>query len=589
MATDPQSLDQTARAQVSTTVTKLIQATTAKTKAELPLHSIVAASLSKQHELVSTLATQIAQQAEPADRQAIETLVTQNKDIADSVTKQITIFTQDDLGISLFADEKSLISPLYKEPETDPVQFISDNQAKSVPFFSGDGVTGPQLDEILETFLSTAFRVASQNNLAYATTADMIKRKLQGTSKLLLKSFCDENELEEDDIQLVQLCHFLESRFALFSSPKNASLALSTLPKIQGNQYLAHVGKITRLTRLTTRFITDKTQKDIMISTRGLEAFKACLSESDRNYLISQERLRAQNQQQPLTLHKSAELLTTRYAEAQQTKTPNTTPVYQADIIDQLEVQEEPYPEVNEAYFTPQRGNFRSRRPFQGPPRGGGNPNFKRPQPDNRYQSNPNRGQQGNYNTRGYPRDNNPRGFQRDNNPRHYNQRDDHPRGYPRDNNQRGGTPRYPQRGQQRDNQRYPRYPNNNYNSNQNQRNRYPAPRKQDLVGPIRRPDITAQQLNVSPSHCKSCNQPGHSYTSPQCIYFGRSQLYEVPCATCKHGGHHWKHCQYRDAEGPNVTNRKQTRRITQDEIHGQHDSEDEIDDFFSTLSMGKN
>ena len=583
MATDPQSLEETAKAHVSSTVTKLIQATTANTKAELPLHSIVAASLSKQHELVSTLATQIADQVEPAQRDAINALVTQNKDIAESVTKQITIFTQDDLGISLFADEKSLISPLYKEPENDPVQYISDNQAKSVPFFSGDGVTGPQLDEILETFLSTAFRVASQNNLAYATAADMIKRKLQGTSKLLLKSFCDENSLEEDDIQLVQLCHFLESRFALFSSPKNASLALTTLPKIQGNQYLAHVGKITRLTRLATRFITDKTQKDIMISTRGLEAFKACLSENDRNYLISQERLRTQNQQQPLTLHKSAELLTTRYAEAQQTKIPTSTPVFQADNLEQLEVQEEFFPDSNEAYFAPQRGNFRGNRPTRGPPRGGGYPNNGRPQPDNRFQGNPQRGQQGNYN-RGYQRDNNPRGYQRDNNPRGY-QRENNQRGYQRDNNPRGGVPRYPSGGQQRDNQRYPRNPNNNYNPNQYQRNRYQTPRKQELVGPNRRPDITAQQLNVSPSNCKSCNKPGHSYTSPICIYYGRSQLHEVPCETCKHGGHHWKVCQYRDT---GATNRRTNRRVTQEE-HGQADSDDEIDDFFSTLSMGKN
>ena len=571
MATDPQSLDQTAKAQVSSTVTKLIQATTAKTKAELPLHSIVAASLSKQHELVSKLATRVAQQiTEEADRETIETLVTQNRDIADSVTKQITIFTQDDLGISLFADEKSLISPLYKEPETDPVQFISDNQAKSVPFFSGDGVTGPELDEILETFLSTAFRVASQNNLAYATTADMIKRKLQGTSKLLLKSFCDENELEEDDIQLVQLCHFLESRFALFSSPKNASLALTTLPKIQGNQYLAHVGKITRLTRLATRFITDKTQKDIMISTRGLEAFKACLSETDKNYLISQERLRTQNQQQPLTLHKSAELLTTRYAEAQQYQPSQSKPVFQAENIEPLEVQEEPFYETNDAYFAPQRGTFRGRRPFQGPPRGRGNPNYRQTQPENRYQNNFQRERQGNYNPRGY-QNNNPRGFQRDNNPR----------GYTRD--QRGNV-RYPPRGQQRDNQRYPRYPNNNFN--QYQQNRYQTPRKQELIGPTRRPDITAQQLNVTPSNCKSCNQPGHSYTSPQCIYFGRSQLHEFPCETCKHGGHSWRVCKYRDT---GATNRKPTRRINQEEGPAHQDSEDEIDEFFSTLSIGKN
>ena len=106
MATDPQSLDETAKAHISTTVTKLIQATTAKTKAELPLHSIVAASLSKQHELVSTLAEHIAGEVPAEAREVIEELVTQNKDITESVTKQITIFTQDDLGISLFADEK---------------------------------------------------------------------------------------------------------------------------------------------------------------------------------------------------------------------------------------------------------------------------------------------------------------------------------------------------------------------------------------------------------------------------------------------------------------------------------------------------
>ena len=125
MATNPQSLDDTAKAHVSTTVTKLIQATTAKSKAELPLHSIVAAGFSKQHELVSTLATQISAQAEAADRQVIQALVSQNKDIAESVTKQITLFTQDDLGISLFADEKSLISPLYKEPEQDQAVLLS--------------------------------------------------------------------------------------------------------------------------------------------------------------------------------------------------------------------------------------------------------------------------------------------------------------------------------------------------------------------------------------------------------------------------------------------------------------------------------
>ena len=558
MATNPQSLDDTAKAHVSTTVTKLIQATTAKSKAELPLHSIVAAGFSKQHELVSTLATQISAQAEAADRQVIQALVSQNKDIAESVTKQITLFTQDDLGISLFADEKSLISPLYKEPEQDQaVLSVTDSQAKSVPFFSGDGMSGPQLDEQLETFLSTALRVASQNNLAYSTAADMIKRKLQGTSKLLLKSFCDENSLNEDDIELVQLCHFLESRFALFSSPKNASLALTTLPKIQGNQYLAHVGKITRLTRLATRFISDKTQKDIMISTRGLEAFKACLSETDRNYLIGQERLRTQNQQQPLTLHKSAELLTTRYAEAQQLKPVPAEPVFRANCEaseDQVEQDEIP----NEAYYAPRRGNSRSRRPYYGP-RGRGGPNNRPPQ------------------NQRYPNQNNQRG------PR------DNQRGNSNRPNNRGGANRYQTRGYQNNqgypnNQRYQnrRYPSNQrYPNNQGQRpNDHPGENKQGLIGPERKSYITCQQVNVGPDNCKSCNQPGHSYLSPTCFYWGISQLHEFPCKICKHGGHNWQVCRYKN---------RPSRRVANQEEDGIADSEDEIEEFFSTLSVGKN
>ena len=110
---------------------------------------------------------------------------------------------------------------------------------------------------------------------------------------MIVKSHCEENRVQESDLELAQLCHLLEQKFALFSSPKAASQALSSLPQIVGGNYLSHVGQITRLTRLATQYIEDPAQKELLTTTRGLESFKLCLSETDRTYLLNQERLRA--------------------------------------------------------------------------------------------------------------------------------------------------------------------------------------------------------------------------------------------------------------------------------------------------------
>ena len=317
-ATPTLSIDRVAQAQISSTVTTLLSTSATARRANIPLNNVVAAGFSQQAALITEVAAKVADTlAAGEEKEAFKALVDQHSTLVKNISAQDALYTSQDHGASLFADQSQLITSIYTEPVAHVQNSITDSQAKSVPYF-GASSTGPSLDLELEDFLSTAFRVAAQNNLSYAACSQMIVRKLTSTARLIVKSHCEENRVQECDLSLTQLCHLLEQKFALFSSPRAASQALSSLPRIVGNNYLSHVGQITRLTRLATRCIEDQAQKELLQTTRGLESFKMCLSESDKTYLMTQERLRVQNNQQPLSLFKAAELLTTRAAETQQ-------------------------------------------------------------------------------------------------------------------------------------------------------------------------------------------------------------------------------------------------------------------------------
>ena len=541
------SIDRVAEAQISSTVTTLLSSSATVGRAKIPLNNVVAAGLSHQAAIMSKVAEKVTERmAEGEEKLAFVALLDEHATLVKNISAQDAIYTSQDHGTSLFAHDSQLITSLYTEPTAHVQNSITDSQSKSVPYF-GALSTGPKLDLELEDFLSTAFRVAAQNNLSYSACSQMIVRKLNSTARLIVKSHCEENRVQESDLQLTQLCHLLEQSFALFSSPRAASQALSSLPQIVANNYLNHVGQITRLTRLATRYIEDPAQKELLTTTRGLEAFKLCLSEADRTYLLTQERLRAQNNQQPLSLFKAAELLTTRAAETQQLMSVNRA---------QLATDEPALEEHNAFYAGPARGrqaprpldgqgqgrDYRAygkedRRPFRGRPQ----PNYDAPpRREGRYDQPPNNGRQ--YAPRGGQRSGRRGG--------NYTQRG------------RGGVPG---RGQ-------------------------PPPHRspgQQLQGPMKRPEITPEQAGAKPGQCLACLGP-HSYLSPACAYWGRSQLYPTPCK-CGQGNHGYRACLNRRAPRGQPSRARGrrgdlgARRVEED------DEEDELEDFFSSLSIEKN
>ena len=493
------SIDRVAEAQVSSTVTTLLSTTASAKRTKIPLHNVMTAGLTHQASLVSTLAARVAASMPPGeDKEALAALLAEHDNLTRSISAQDALFSAEDHGTSLFADSSQLITSLYAEPAAHVQNSITDSQSKSVPYF-GAQATGPSLDIELEDFLSTAFRVAAQNNLSHPACAQMIFRKLTSTARLIVKSHCEENRIQESDLQLTQLCHLLEQKFALFSSARAASQALSTLPHIVGNNYLSHVGKITRLTRLATRSIENQEQKELLMTTRGLEAFKACLSEADKSYLMSQERLRAQNNQQPLSLFKAAELLTTRAAEAEQLQQSNRAQLAVEDSDDE------------QVFFAgPGRGRY--------DPRNNGN-----------IRNNANLKGDGNYRDQDFAARRPQQGAQGGRRGDHQQSRGrpSGARGRGRDGRRGGG---YGQRGRQ----------------GFGRGAQPPFRGGQPLQGPMRRPEITPEQAGAKPGQCLACLGP-HSYLSPRCQYFGISQLYPTPCK-CGRGNHGYRHCLNRGA-----------------------------------------
>ena len=535
------SIDTVAEAQVSSTVTTLLSTSATARRAHIPLNNVVAAGLSHQAAVMTKIAAQVADKmAEGDDKIAFQTLLTEHDTLIKNISAQDALYTSQDHGTSLFADHSQLITTIYTEPVAHVQNSITDSQAKSVPYFSASS-TGPPLDLELEDFLSTAFRVAAQNNLSYAACSQMIVRKLTSTARLIVKSHCEENRVQECDLNLTQLCHLLERKFALFSSPRSASQALSSLPRIVGNNYLSHVGQITRLTRLATRCIEDQAQKELLTTTRGLESFKMCLSEADKTYLMAQERLRAQNNQQPLSLFKAAELLTTRAAETQQLLAINRA---------QLATDDPPIEDNNACLASPGNKGFQDHNRGQ-EERGRYNPDDRRPFRGKRqdYQ------QQGDRFT---PRRQNGRG------------RQSAQQGGVRMRGGRGGGQTYRRGGDYR---------------------QVPAPRRSDqnLEGPMRRPEITPQMAGAKPGQCLACLGP-HSYLSKICPYWGRSQLYPTPCR-CGRGNHGYRWCLNRDAPrgAPRRARGRQGDAGGARRVGSEEEDDEELDDFFSSLSLEKN
>ena len=191
------SIDRVAQAQISSTVTTLLSTSATARRANIPLNNVVAAGFSQQAALITEVAAKVADTlAAGEEKEAFKALVDQHSTLVKNISAQDALYTSQDHGASLFADQSQLITSIYTEPVAHVQNSITDSQAKSVPYF-GASSTGPSLDLELEDFLSTAFRVAAQNNLSYAACSQMIVRKLTSTARLIVKSHCEENRVQE--------------------------------------------------------------------------------------------------------------------------------------------------------------------------------------------------------------------------------------------------------------------------------------------------------------------------------------------------------------------------------------------------------
>merc|ERR1712218_398385 len=108
---------------------------------------------------------------------------------------------------------------------------------------------------------------------------------------LLYKAWLEQNSLKESDLSLPMLVHFLEKRFALHSSPKQALIALSSLPTIVDHGYLKAVGHISRLCRLSVRKEKEEARK-LLFETRANECFRNSLTTQDRAKVLEKDRER---------------------------------------------------------------------------------------------------------------------------------------------------------------------------------------------------------------------------------------------------------------------------------------------------------
>ena len=482
------------------------------------LNKILSSGLSTQHELINKLAqVAISKNLISADeKDDFSVLVDQNTALIDSIQLQTLYSAKDDVGLQSFADPDSLIVTIYEEGvPAELINSVSDNQIKNVPVLTAEDHTGPDLDLHVETFLSTLFNVAKQLNLSHKCCADVLQRKLQKTAKSIFEAWIETNHLKSGQVELPVLCHFLENTFCLYSSERAVNLQLANMDKIQNADYLKAIGKISRLCRLAVRHIKDKQQRELIEKTKSIEVFRSICSDADKAFLISEDRLRAEQHKEPLTLHKAGQLLAQRYADSVQNSTVSSSLALSSNRAkDPSDVQDhQEYfstdpslspEEDNQVYFV-SRGRGR-------PDRGQG---YRPPIPRNRYPdkpSNDGQNQQRQFPNNRFPQQNSFR-------PQNQNSRG-FPRGQFSPNNNRGGFPG-----------RQPRFPGR-FRGNQNDRGRQ-GPFPPALYGPQRRDNITSQQLGIPNNLCKFCLSPDHRHYDKVCPYYGRSQLMPSNCKWC--------------------------------------------------------
>ena len=462
-------------------------------------------------------------------------------------------------GLELVGAEMCLINHLYEEVSAEQAkESISDQGIKSLSTFTGDQGSGNQVDIILEQFLESAFKISTTNLLSYACCCRVIIRKLGGTALLLYKAWLEQNQMKESDITLAMLVHFLEKRFALHSSPKQAMIALGSLPTIKDHGYLKAVGHISRLCRLSVRKENPDHRK-LLFETRANECFRNSLTTSDRAKVLEKDRERLEQGMTQMNYNKMAEFLTQCH-----TENGSMGRDYDHNMLSSLRINDDEDEGEDHAY---QAWNQRGRgfsRTNRGRGRGGYSNGRGGQAPPPRGGYGGPRGQNG----ASAPVSGFPRGGARG---RGNGYRDDGQ--YQHQRGQRGSGPA-------------PRARSSRARGAQRGRDaQYDGQKQYD------RPFVRNEDLNVPYRGCLLCGQIGHSFQSDKCPYFGRTKLWTTPCPSCGVGGHSRQSCLTKPSPGGQGGIRRNRAQNVKEDGNGQQvqssGSEEDLDEFLAELPNG--
>ena len=196
--------------------------------------------------------------------------------------------------------------PICEIPEclkTGATDTISDSALKLITKFEGDT---DKEEENLRTFLRGLFDVARTNGLSEKWTTHVLRRKLDGTARILIDSL--EAEINQPNRPtLMEIILKLEDRYLARLQPQMANARLAALKKTPEKTYQRLEAEISELVGLAARGQTGNTNS--WINTKKIDVFMAAISDHDRNIIFQENQSRAITGLDSLTLSQAVDVL----------------------------------------------------------------------------------------------------------------------------------------------------------------------------------------------------------------------------------------------------------------------------------------
>jgi hypothetical protein len=420
------------------------------------------------------------------------------------------------------------IGDLLVVPHADPVDGetkVNESAAKAVsPFDATTFVDPSQQDLACEQFLIKIYDLAKQLNLTHDTTAALMIRKLAPPTHLLVSHWLEQENVKEANVKLPTLAGLLEQHFMRTSrSPRQANIALQEfgMKLTNAESYYEAAARIARLARLSVKDIRSNNERELLGASKALEKYRAILGAEDKEFILQEERKRAELGQPQLTLLSMQGILAEKADQRKSKVTKHYSSFMAKKDEDQWYEEDEEYEEYEQEYEEDQypeeykrvywAGNRGTGPADRGNRRGNLRAGF-RGSLNRRAQGPTYRGNYRDVNRQ--PLGTGARGAVRSGNRALNIDNRDRPRGGYRGQQEYG----YRNRGAQR------------------------ARGQNRVQEKHERPFVTIEMVNVKENGCLKCNGD-HRFTDKTCPYYQRSPLLATPCKKCGIGGHTSSSC----------------------------------------------